>query len=317
VTLSKVKGGNVKKVLALFLVAFSVACGAKKVNPAIPVTTLQDQMQVEIDRIKPNLNWCNGFAVNFECNTGDSHYRTGQLFLLGAFNEQKEAAFASYVASIDEDGRPWRGPAKDETPNSYSSDQALGLVMATIGGLDKGVLKKVYGYTLAHSRKFCPDATDLRCVMKPSLEVIIRDTLGLPVDGIMRELSNVQILADAYTTTPNFRAALILQQIMVKIKQNRATEVHRKVMNILRTKIPNNLYFRTIDTMINGGDFNPIAERVLACMKVNNGGGIHALFEQGNNECREGVYGQELIALAGFLGNSSFHAPIVLESFCD
>lgn len=283
------------------------ACGsAKKVEPTKPVITLHEQLQTEIDRIKPNLNWCKGFAINSDpvkCNTGDSHYRTGQLFLIGAFPEQKEAAFASYAQSIDEDGRPWRGPAKDETPNSYSRDQTLGLTMATLGGLDKRILEKVYGY-YQRTGKICPDSQSDACRMTPGLEVIIRDTLGLEVNNSQRNVGDAQILADAHIATPNYRSALIMQSVMVKAVQRQLNTTHAAAIKVILNKIPNNLYAQTVYLVAHKGtpqQFQEVAVKLLSCLKTTIGGGIHAMWEQGDRECREDIYGQEVIALAQFL----------------
>jgi hypothetical protein len=292
--------GKIKDLMAVLLLT---ACSSKKVEPATPIITLHDQLQTEIDRIKPNLKWCNGFAVNSICNYGDSHYRTGQLFLLGAFTEQKESAFASYAASIDEDGRPWRGPAKDETPNSYSRDQTLGLVMATLGGIDKSLLQRVYDYA-KRSNALCPDATDTRCMMTPSIEVVIRDTLGLSVDKALRNIADAQLITDSHTAKPNYQAALVMQYVMIKANQGQLNSYHSISSEVIKSKIPNNLYAQTVYLVAHNGtpeQFQDVGVKLLACLKTTIGGGIHALWEQGNIECRDDIYGQEVIALAQFL----------------
>lgn len=289
-------------IIIAVLLLFIVGCNAEQIDATRPYTSLNQELKSEIDRLNIGLKWCDGFAVPSYCDMGDSHYRTGQLFMLGAFSDRKKDAFLSYSQSIDDNGRPWRSPLKNYSSNSYSRDQLLGLTMATLGGLDKAILAKVYDYS-KREKKICPDATDSRCLMTLSVETVVRDTLELNVDDYSRIIGDYQLMFSAYYSPLNYQMALVMQSIMIKVKQGKLTTNHAEIAAMVRKRMPANLYAEMLYLMTNQGtgqQFDDLAKRLLQCMRRNLGGGIHALWEQGNVECIDNAYGQELVAMAHY-----------------
>lgn len=146
-----------RKYLSLLML---LSCGTTTPKPA-DVTEL-DIFKEKVAAIKPNLPVCLGQDVPFACKNqddGDAVLWNGLLALSG------DKTFCSALPkSVDETGRPWRGPLfyKEDTVNEFSRDSTVGLAAWSIGCNDKDTWERFSNFYKTHD-KLCEHPTDGKC----------------------------------------------------------------------------------------------------------------------------------------------------------
>jgi hypothetical protein len=174
--------------------------------------------------------------------------------------------------------------------------------MCTLSGLDKSYLQSVYNYYNS-TGLLCPNATDSRCVVTPELDILVKDTLHLPVSDIYRQEGEAQLDLDLQTSAQGYAQTLLADAIFIKIHQGLLTTHHQNLIRGLLEKSPNNLYYQLIGLLANNGDWPSFEQRVLTCLKKTNGGGNQWMFDSAE-DCLQPAYGQDIVSLAQWVINS-------------
>jgi hypothetical protein len=302
-----------KNLLIVFLLLFS--CSKKK-DAIVPVMA-SEELQAEIDRITPLLLWCDGQATGSgpnnidgrpNCDVGDAAAESGFLTLVGNF-QQEQGIFNAMKLSFASDDRPYRAPSyvgKDGS-NTFSRDQLLGFIQATIAGLPvQDGLERIMNY---HDKTgaMCPDSQ--ACWITPGLKVIVKYAMGKSVNAAEKLVESSETLIEAQTVPMNYRADLVMKRIYTIVKLGKLTTTHAKAAKTVYEKAPNNIWFKTVYGITNNGSqelFEEAAKSLLDCMRQWNKPGTDWTYSKGNVACftgEVGVYGHELVAVAHLLLN--------------
>jgi hypothetical protein len=233
-------------------------------------STFQDRLALaaEIERVKPFVLTCDGMVAlattnnitgQENCGTGDGMTNHGFAMLYGRIGSMDAVA-----NSISADGRPWRSPQyKDrDTFDSFSRDQFLGLLEATVASGDKTYLKRVLDYE-KRTGSLCPDDTDTKCRLTNSLRALSAAVMVGSKEASLLDVATV--LVEAKTAT-GYQAFLTGRKIMLSKILGRSG--HEKAANELHRRFPNNGYFAYI-----AGDNKAAGSLVLDCLRgINNPG---------------------------------------------
>ncbi|MBF0364124.1 MAG: hypothetical protein HQK50_01050 [Oligoflexia bacterium] len=278
--------------------------------PHVKNTELREQ----INRMLPKLLWCDGQATgpaanNVDgrpnCDVGDAASESGHLTLVGQFPNVQEI-FSALKKSFAADDQPFRAPSYvgRDARDAFSRDQTLGMIEATVAGFpyEDGLarIERYYNRT----GKLCPESSDNRCIMTPTMWIYFKDLSRRLVSKRERVLDEQMLNIEAGVNPLNYRSYLVSRQIFIKARMGKLTDAYAGAMKNLYTRAPNNMWFRTVYHVTNGGsdvDFEKIAESLVSCMKQWHEPGLEFLWNEGNVECVQGTYGHELVALAYFL----------------
>jgi hypothetical protein len=288
------------KYLALLLI---VSCGAPKEQPRIKD---YPALRAQVERVEPLLLWCDG-GVAFPrknnitkqpmCDVGDSLSTTGAVLLLGGIGD-----FSVIDRSINADGRPWRHPSyvgKDKS-NSFSRDQALGVMEATVATKNKAPLKRLLEY-ISRTDKLCPDATDGRCQFTDSVNVLAKDVMGEKVSKAERAKDELTILAEAHVTKPDYTSYLVARKLFLHYRTKTNTFGYRKAVDVLKSRFPDSLHIRTLYAVYHGKSLDGVAEALTACLEKWQKPGLDWFGDAVSVECTGKAHGADLVSLGKFL----------------
>ncbi|MBF0299483.1 MAG: hypothetical protein HQK51_12230 [Oligoflexia bacterium] len=286
------------------------------------------ELQQQINRISPNLLWCDGQATGTDsnnvdhrpnCDVGDAASESGHFTLVGQFSNE-EGIFNAMRNSFGLDDQPFRAPSyvgKDSS-NEFSRDQTLGFIEATVAGLPYSEgLERIERY-YNRNGSLCPNASDNRCVLTPSMWIYFKDLSGRNVTQLERFLDEQMLNLEASENPLNYRSYLVSRQVFLKAMMGKLTSSYAQAMKTLYKRAPKNLWFRTVYHVTNGGtntDFENVAKSLVECMKTWNQPGTTFLWSEGNVECTQGLYGHELVSLGHFLlGKSRANSEVVIDT---
>jgi hypothetical protein len=282
-------------------ILFLSACGVLvPVKPGVP-QVVSERLKTQIGRMTPTLAWtCNGMAParsrEVDCNTeGDAVSMTGWTLLYGNLG-----SWQLILDSIDENGRPWRNPARvgGTDPNSFSRDQMLGLLEATVSSGDRTGLQSVVRHLQAQGR-LCPG--DDRCNLTGSIIELWRLVLGQEVIEAERAVNGWTTEVEAATVPPGYQAHLVSRKIMLHAELGTLTSSYSKAAATLARRFPKSLFLRVTNAVANGGDFVAIADDLAACMETWQGPGNAWIGEEIERGCQTFSYGHEYVSLAKYL----------------
>jgi hypothetical protein len=227
------------------------------------------------------------------CDVGDSVSTTGAVLLLGGIGD-----FSVIDRSIEADGRPWRHPSyvKRDTNNSFSRDAFIGAMEATFASKKFAPLKRLQGY-ISRTGKLCPDATDNKCDLTPSVKTLLKYVTGQKVGVVERELDENTILAEVHTVPPGYRAYLTARKLRLIHITGHSTAGYGKSVTVLNSRFPNSFYVRILYAMYFGKSFDPIAKDLTECLSRWEKPGLD-WFGNELNGCTGREQGAELVALS-------------------
>jgi hypothetical protein len=301
------------KIIVIILVILA-AC-SKRSMPTLPQVENQ-QLIEQINRVTPLLYWCDGQASGsgsnnvdhrLHCDVGDGAAESGFLTLVGAFDKEQEI-FNSLKLSFNSEDRPFRAPSyvDKDTVNTFSRDQLLGFMQATVAGLPKEYLKKILDYN-SKTGAMCPESQ--ACLITPGLKIISKYILRENVTDIEKITEAAEVKIESITVPMNYRADLVMKRIFLMAKLDKLNTTHAKAAKLIYDRAPLNLWFKTVYGITNNQPkefFNSIANSLTECLAQWTEPGTDWTFSKGNTECFNrppGVYGHELIALAHLLLN--------------
>lgn len=281
----------------IFLLLISCAQAEEPTRPVVVSARLKNQ----IERMSPLLAYtCDSMAParsqGVECNTeGDAVSMTGWSLLYGGLG-----AWQLIPDSVDENGRPWRNPDRvgGTDPNSFSRDQILGLLEATVASGDTNTLRAVVGY-LQRQGRLCPG--DDRCNITGSIIELWRLVLGEEVSKSERAVNGWTTELEAATVPAGYQAHLVSRKIMLHAELGTLTSSYTKSAATLVRRFPKSLFLRVTNAVANGGDFIAIADDLAACMESWQGPGNAWIGEEIERGCQTLSYGHEYVSLAKYL----------------
>lgn len=284
------------RVIAAFLL---ISCG----SPTLPTMpqVVSARLQNQVARMIPELAYtCDGMAParsqGVDCNAeGDAVSMTGWILLYGNLG-----SWQLILDSIDENGRPWRNPARvgGTDPNSFSRDQMFGLFEATIASGDRTGLQSVVRY-LQEQGRLCQG--DDRCNITGSIIELWRLVLGQEVSETERAVNGWTTEVEAATVPPGYQAHLVSRKIMLHAELGTLTSSYAKAAATLARRFPKSLFLRVTNAVANGGDFIAIADDLAACMESWQGPGNAWIGEEIERGCQTLSYGHEYVSLAKYL----------------
>lgn len=288
----------------LLLTLILASCGAA-VTPSKPEKDYP-LLRAQVERVEPLLLWCDG-GVAFPrknnvtkqplCDVGDSVSTTGAVLLLGGIGD-----FSVIDRSIDANGRPWRHPSYvgRDTNNSFSRDQFIGVLEASWASKKFAPLKRLQGY-ISRTGKLCPDATDNKCDLTPSVKTLLKYVTGQKVGFAERELDENTILAEAHTAPASYRAYLISRKLRLIHLTGHSTAGYGKSVSVLYSRFPNSFYVRILNAMYFGKSFDPIASDLTACLERWQVVGKDWFGDALEKGCTDKHQGADLVSLARYL----------------
>ena len=274
-------------------------------NPIVVDQTLKADLQSEINRISPDLLYCDGMTTGthknnidgrLKCDTGDGMYRQGWAIGIGAHGD-----FQSIMNSISEDGRPWRSPSyvnKDKS-DSFSRDQLLGFLLATAKTGNTEPLAKVYKYFKANNYKMCKPDTDGKCNITDFFHVTMAKLLGEKVNPLSVTAITRTMLIEAKVVTSGYTTTLIADKIYLLSLLGYSDTNMMEAATKIHSNYPSNIWYNTVYhlTTLQNSDFNKPAAQLLACMKQWKTPGNDWAWNTETNHCTTST-GHELVALA-------------------
>lgn len=295
----------IKTILASCLLFIN--CGGTKTvdKPSIQHQELRNL----VDVIQPQLLWYQGSPVGDRKNNingdangdvGDSIFDISLTILLGNIGD------INYLANtFNTEGQPFRAPSYvDKTKSdSYSRDQMTGMVASAAKTKNLTYLLKLKNY-IDRTGKLCPEATGNKCEVTPIMDMLMKDTLGLPVTKVERWVNDDAMYLEAKTVPANYRAMLLAYQLFIKIEQGKVSQANRNAAKVLTQRIPLNLMFRTLDATMNGKGYELIIKDITFCLKGFKKAGSFYMFNVGNYVCgnpNETHNYWDIIALARYI----------------
>lgn len=288
----------------LLLTLILASCGAA-VTPAKPEKDYP-LLRAQVERVEPFLLWCDG-GVAFPrknnvtkqpmCDVGDSVSTTGAVLLLGGIGD-----FSVIDRSIEANGRPWRHPSYvgRDTNNSFSRDAFIGAMEATFASKKFAPLKRLQGY-ISRTGKLCPDATDNKCDLTPSVKTLLKYVTGQKVGFAERELDENTILAEAHTAPASYRAYLIARKLRLIYITGNATAGYGKSVTVLHSRFPNSFYVRMLHAMYFGKSFDSLASDLTDCLSRWEKPGKDWFGDAMEKGCTDKHQGVDLVALSKYL----------------
>jgi len=297
--------------LPIALCVFAVSCGKGRETtwPNVVSPTLAS----EVSRISPRLLWCDGQATsprknNIDgrpaCDVGDAMTDTGMLLALGNFVGGSQLQ-DSIIKSIATTGQPYRAPSYvgRDIQNEFSRDQFIGLADATAAGLDEKYLNSVLDY-YSRTGSLCPNATDSRCKMTPSMITLADDVRKRNVTLAERALDEATLAVEAKTVPLDYEAYLVSRKIFTRAILGKLTDSYASSAKALYNRAPNNMWLNAVFLMTNSGtqqEFDALGAKLASCMAKWEKPGHIWLGRKGNTLCPAESIGHDLVALATFL----------------
>jgi hypothetical protein len=287
--------------ILIFLFLSLLGCGRKSsTEPNFP-DPLRAALTVQVERVEPLLLWSCGMPTEpnrLDCS-GDGMSASGRVLLDGGVRAD---TWAAMKASIGSDGRPWRAPDRVERQrdNSFSRDGFIGLVEATIATGDAVPLQRVLAYAQAHGNLLCPDATDDRCKLTPSVLTAARYAMRQSVKTAEKLLDENTILAEAHTAPANYRAYLVMRKLNIAIETGNFSSGYLASVNVMRKRFPNHPFVKFLAARADKTTFDGVVEQVTRCLAKWEKPGSQWWGDAGyfSNGCAADSQGHELIALA-------------------
>lgn len=288
----------------LFAMLFTAcACGRSKSSVLPDVSS--EALEREIARIAPQLPWACGLPVEAgrsDCS-GDGVSMGGWVGLVGDL-WQWANPMTPFEAATSDDGRPWRASDRVDRQrgDSFSRDGLLGHVEAATATGERALLGRVWAY-VQRTGKLCPDASDNRCDVTPSVSILVRDALGLNVAGVERAADFPVVNAEAVSAPAGYRASLVARKVHLKVRQGRLTAEYAHASRVLLKRFPKNLWYRLVERMANKGsneDFSAIGQELVTCMERWEQPGKEWAWHTGTEACGP-AQGHELVAVARLL----------------
>jgi hypothetical protein len=243
-----------------------LSCG-KRVEAYPPLTTNQE-IDVQIGRILPELVRCDGAPAKFPCDSVErqsDNWGLYSYFRIG-FIDQTADAFA--LASIREDGKPFRSPAHRAAGiDSFSRDHMISMAMWTLAYGDANPLRSVIAYASRNNWKVC--GLD-KCLLSPGLLNVLGDVasrfgqkrpFGTNVPDYVAE---AQITIDANSGGD---CSLVLDTVYLKAHTGNLTTTYINAAKTCDTTSPS-LYSRYIVALTATGDYSTLQQDVLAEMRA-------------------------------------------------
>jgi hypothetical protein len=291
-----------KRLLPLLIL---ISCGTKEIAPAKPRADYPE-LRAQVERVEPQLLWCDG-GVAFPrknnvtkqplCDVGDSVSTTGAVYGLG-----KIGNFSIIDHSIETDGRPWRHPSyvNRDTNNSFSRDAFIGAMEATFASKKFAPLKRLQSY-VSRTGKLCPDATDNKCDLTPSVKTLLKYVTGQKVGVVERELDENTILAEVHTAPPGYRAYLTARKLRLIHITGHSTAGYGKSVTVLNSRFPNSFYVRILYAMYFGKSFDTIAKDLAECLSRWEKTGKDWFGDAIEKGCTDKHHGADLVSLGKYL----------------
>jgi hypothetical protein len=275
--------------LALCLLS---SCG-KRVE-AQPPHGIIEELQAEVERIKPLLLFGCGLPreSNQDCS-GDGLSMAGRWLLDGRF---ADGTWEAMKASIDPDGKPWRNSNRPEFDGgSFSRDQYLGLIEATVATGDGEPLRRVRAYAKANGNLLCP--MESKCRVTPSVNLLAYEATGGRASVLERAQDEATLISEASANPPTYQSYLVMRKLNLWHELGHDTPGYRQAASILVKRFPKHIFARYVNVKMNGGDMGPVATDLLACMKSWNEPGTE-WWGGAFDGCSPVSQGHELVALA-------------------
>lgn len=273
-----------KTLLTLAALSFLTACGSDRKDPSPPPQQSSQRLQEQIDRIAPQLLYCDGIATEAgfnnvsgrpDCNSGDS-ILWSSLFISGKRNASVEEAIRD---SIDPSGRPFRSPEhrrSQEHQDSFSRDHYIGLLLYSVVTKDVNTIKRVYAYAALNGYNLCPSDSDSRCFLTPNMIAITSDVfryLNIPRTPEMtfNRAQDEELNKFEASRNDGYALHLVAVKAYIRIKTGHLTESYAKTLKIIHNRKPDNPFYGYLSNLANGGsdqEYRIIEEALLKEMQV-------------------------------------------------
>ena len=297
----------------IFSLSF-IACGYKDASFAV-ADPVNAELTQEINRIEPQLLWCDGGVAlarpndrtgTPNCGVGDGMHFTG-IILSSPTWTNYNAMINSIRNSISPEGRPFRAPSylqiKDPV-DSFSRDQLMGLIHYLITSHDNELAERFRLYLKNNDHKLCPTASDNRCELLITEKELINDVyahLGMSTEyHVNRWLDEQTTIIEAKTVSKGYQMNLVAQKVFLEARLGRLTRNYASAVSILRNRQPDNLQFVYLDNLLtnyNEGVNNYVGNMLLPCLRSWTTPGTEWVWSKEDIRC-EGSAGHELVWLA-------------------
>jgi hypothetical protein len=286
-------------------ILFTLSCGVDS-KPVIPKIQ-SEKLALELARIKPLLPVSEGMAAfpgrnnitkELTGDVGDSMCFNGFSMLYGRVGKMSDV-----YKSVTEAGRPYRHPSyvDKDTNNSFSRDQYIGLMEASVASGDKSLLRKVWNY-YKKTGKICPDGD--ACNMTTSLLLLSKQVLGDSFNKVEESSDEWVLQTEASSVPVGYQLGLVSRKLMLKAMTNNLTKAYGLAAKTAKNRAPRNLWFRTMNFVSNNGDdsdFVNIGNNLLVCLQSWKAPGKDWAFNHGNVQCWDNAVGWEYYSLGAFL----------------
>jgi hypothetical protein len=221
--------------------------------------------------------------------------------------------------SIREDGKPYRGlsylqAARED--KEFSRDQFLGLCHLAVTYPEfRPYLAKVRDYAKANG-KLCEDR---QCLFLTGNAFQAKIALGEGVSEPEIAADEVEVLAEATTTLAGSAQHLVSMDIWLRVRLGMNSEAYHHAADILVKRMPNNLWFQTLQRITDGQGpeeaYADVVTNILGCMKAWEKPGLHSTFssDRTTSVCEnrvEGAWGLDLVFLGKLLQQTEDFAAL-------
>lgn len=223
-----------------------ISCGKSTYHPPNA-----DNLQVfrqKVEEIKPSLPVCLANDTLFACKDemdGDVVLWNGLLALSG------DKTFCSALPkSVDETGRPWRGPYfyKNYTVNEFSRDSTVGLAAWAVGCNNKDTWQR-FSTFYKQTNKLCEHPIDNKCDKSGNTNDLVAHIdrhFSIPNNENIRGYSEI-LLAQARFTERGYPMHLTGCQILILNKIGTSNNTLDAAKKKLRERDPGNPFFNYLD----------------------------------------------------------------------
>lgn len=252
-------------------ILFISACGSPK-RDAAEATTPSQELKDAANIVHERLLRCpTGLPGKPECSDlGRQSDALGQAgYWSIAFGPDVEID-AAVRASVDDGGRPWRGPQfREQRAGDFSRDHMISLAQWSFGSKDTELLRRVVGYAQRHDWKVCPDAQ--KCLLTPGILSVLGDVATSGPDAAGRPYgTNIpaavhegQILIEAKAQE---RCDLVLDKVLLKALTGNLTRAYVYAAKMCSNKVP--LYGQYVRAVVTDGNVDSLVPQLTATLKA-------------------------------------------------
>ncbi len=232
-----------------------------------------------------------------DCSLGHQGDTLGQAsyYMLG---NQDESIPHGFIASVGADGRPFRSPRhREANEGDFSRDHVLSHALFAAATGITAPLTAVLSYAQHNNWQVCGDRS--KCLLTPGVLQIAGDAIamhtlvrpyGTDIPGYVGE----QQAKIEVETLSGQALSLVVDKVLIKILSGNLNTTWQSIARQAANKEPTNLYFASVNTLANGGDWASVAEAVAVELEAWQGPTPSGAFDRTGS-------GWQLVGLGGFL----------------